>query len=232
MSSMWRFLPLVLALASCDRGSEPEVTPEPKPEVPRPALAEPVQLGPMGQGETPESRVAAVARAYASWQRIAPDPKWAPPDCAPPWPPPRGDMERSRVATEEQHGGKLYYLFAADAVEYRHEARPPPTRARVGQALVKQAFTAERVGEVRDKNAAIPPKHAVAHNTDLYRAGQPIGLFVMNKVAEAAEGTDDGWIYGVVAADGKTVTEAGRVETCAGCHRNAKRDRVFGWNDT
>ena len=40
-------------------------------------------------------------------------------------------------------------------------------------------------------------------------------------------GTDDGWVYGTVSADGKTVTSAGRVDSCMRCHETRK-DRVFG----
>ena len=41
-------------------------------------------------------------------------------------------------------------------------------------------------------------------------------------------GTDEGWVYGTVTADGKTVTSAGRVASCMKCHVQAKNDRLFG----
>jgi hypothetical protein len=48
----------------------------------------------------------------------------------------------------------------------------------------------------------------------------------MTKVAARA-GTDAGCVYGTVAPDG-TVTSAGRVASCMGCHvRDAKRERLF-----
>ncbi len=50
----------------------------------------------------------------------------------------------------------------------------------------------------------------------------------MYKTAPFAPGTDDGWVYGTVTADGKTVTSAGLVESCMSCHREAPRDRCFG----
>jgi hypothetical protein len=41
-------------------------------------------------------------------------------------------------------------------------------------------------------------------------------------------GSDAGWIYGTVAPDG-TVTSAGRVANCMGCHTSdARRERLFG----
>ena len=40
--------------------------------------------------------------------------------------------------------------------------------------------------------------------------------------------TDEGWVYGTVSADGKTVTSAGRVQSCMNCHQDAPHDRLFG----
>jgi hypothetical protein len=62
-----------------------------------------------------------------------------------------------------------------------------------------------------------------------YRAAKPAGLFIMTKLKPDAPGTDEGWVYGTVAPDGKTVTSAGRVESCMNCHRDAKHDRLFGF---
>jgi hypothetical protein len=44
-------------------------------------------------------------------------------------------------------------------------------------------------------------------------------------------GTDNGWVYGTVTADGKQVTSAGRVKSCMACHQRAPNDRVFGPSD-
>lgn len=46
--------------------------------------------------------------------------------------------------------------------------------------------------------------------------------------SEGYEDTDDGWIYGTVAADGRTVTSAGKVQSCMGCHLKAPHGRLFG----
>ena len=61
-----------------------------------------------------------------------------------------------------------------------------------------------------------------------YRAGDASGLFVMYKLDPATPGTDDGWVYGTLTADGRTVTSAGVVESCAGCHARAPHDHLFG----
>jgi hypothetical protein len=63
----------------------------------------------------------------------------------------------------------------------------------------------------------------------LYHAGKKVSLFIMFKLDPRTPGTDEGWVYGTVTADGKEVTSAGRVESCMGCHRNAPHDRLFGF---
>ena len=50
----------------------------------------------------------------------------------------------------------------------------------------------------------------------------------MFKAPPRTIGTDNGWVYGTVTSDGKTVTSAGRVATCMNCHKEAKHDRLFG----
>jgi len=72
-----------------------------------------------------------------------------------------------------------------------------------------------------------PPEYLV-DGEKAYRIGEPRGLFVMLKKDPATPDTDEGWVYGTVSADGKTVTSSGRVESCMGCHREASRDRLFG----
>jgi hypothetical protein len=50
----------------------------------------------------------------------------------------------------------------------------------------------------------------------------------MFKLDPKTPGTDEGWVYGTVSADGKQVTSAGRVESCMRCHQKAPHDRLFG----
>jgi hypothetical protein len=65
----------------------------------------------------------------------------------------------------------------------------------------------------------------------LYQAKEKVGLFVMYKLDPQTPGTDEGWVYGTVTADGKKVTSAGRVQSCTACHRHAPHDRLFGLAD-
>jgi hypothetical protein len=62
----------------------------------------------------------------------------------------------------------------------------------------------------------------------VYKAAKPAGLFVMMKLDPKTPGTDAGWVYGTLSADGKAVTAAGKVESCMKCHQDAKHDRLFG----
>jgi hypothetical protein len=62
----------------------------------------------------------------------------------------------------------------------------------------------------------------------LYHAAQKAGLFVMYKLDPGTPGTDEGWVYGTVSADGREVLSAGRVGPCMACHWDAPHDRLFG----
>jgi hypothetical protein len=61
----------------------------------------------------------------------------------------------------------------------------------------------------------------------LYQAKEKAGLYVMYKAKAGTPGTDEGWVYGTLTADGKTVTSAGTVKTCMGCHTKAPYGRLF-----
>jgi hypothetical protein len=42
-------------------------------------------------------------------------------------------------------------------------------------------------------------------------------------------GTDEGWVYGMMGDDLKTVTSVGKVSSCIECHEEAPHDRLFGY---
>jgi NADPH:quinone reductase-like Zn-dependent oxidoreductase len=73
--------------------------------------------------------------------------------------------------------------------------------------------------------AAAPVGFRIVKEAFAAPAGAPAGLFVMAKVG--TPDSDAGWIYGTTAPDG-SVTSAGRVTACIGCHEHAPRDRLFG----
>jgi hypothetical protein len=166
-------------------------------------------------------------------ERVDEQPHVAPTACMAP---PRADGGRSHVRMSEPgdapHGKKLYYLRASEPWRYVDaERRPLP----VGFAIVKESFAAVPTDHAepapRDdgKPGTTPPPITTMVDADgkRWKVGQRADLFVMVKVGEKP-GSDDGWIYGTVAPDG-TVTSAGRVASCMGCHDEAgTREKLFG----
>lgn len=123
---------------------------------------------------------------------------------------------------------------------YTEVGKPSP----VGQVIVKDAWRPEEV------DVATPQKpvfrkvkvrlgDSVTEREDsfvpytlqgghLYHAASKSALFIMYKLEPGTPGTDEGWVYGTVTADGKQVTSAGKVESCMRCHKDAPHDRLFG----
>ncbi len=156
-------------------------------------------------------------------------------------------MHLSASGGPSTHGKKLYLVFTKNGQEAT--AASPAGKHPVGQVVVKEAWVPEEVKDdgqplqpiarkvkVRregESNAAaeemeLPVLPYARSNGRLYHAAQQAGLFIMFKLDPATPGTDEGWVYGTVTADGKQVTSAGRVEACIRCHANAPHDRVFG----
>ena len=148
-----------------------------------------------------EGAIRAAAPAYLAWGKVDDQPRVAPTLCAAMASPRESSHVRQSAAEYGPHGKKLYYLWATDRAQYRNFELP------VGFTIVKESFAAVAgepltVGERKD-------------------------LFVMVKTGPKP-GSDEGWIYGTIATDG-TVTSAGRVASCMGCHdRDAKHERLFG----
>lgn len=142
-----------------------------------------------------------IAAKYQSYGKVDDMAKWAPWLCAAPPPPPKARLSDSKDS--DTHGRKLYFLFAANRNEYVAKKTP-----QVGQAIVKESW---------HPDSSNPPKPEKQSD-----------LFIMTKLDQAIKDTDEGWIYGTVTPDGKTVTSSGRVESCMKCHIQAKNDRLFG----
>jgi hypothetical protein len=68
----------------------------------------------------------------------------------------------------------------------------------------------------------------ILHENRLYRPKEKSDLFIMFKLNPGTPETDEGWVYGIVTADRKKVTSAGRVASCMSCHLEAPHDRLFG----
>ena len=113
--------------------------------------------------------------------------------------PPPPEPRMSASRDESTHGRKLYYMFALDSRSYSSaKYRDQP----VGQTIVKESWLPAKEGRSRGP------------------------LFIMMKTGEPD--SDDGWIYATATPDGKTITAAGKLESCMECHRSKTRDRMFG----
>jgi hypothetical protein len=188
------------------------------------------------------------AKSYRDWGRVDERPDLAPLDCrSPTWFP---SHVRLSKADDAQHGRKLYYLFAGlfaglDATSARDQYTSLGTTAAAtiptGLTIVKQSWAAtpskhrpavpKGVGDI--SNDPPPPITAVEHEGQWLEVDEQAELFVMAKVgAPDMPGTDAGWIYGTLSADGLTVTSAGLVQNCMDCHEAAPHERLFGLQKT
>jgi hypothetical protein len=133
----------------------------------------------------------------------------------------------------DTHGQKLYFLFAKQKDAYLQFAGKTNP---VGQVVVKESWTPKETTELEYKGYLAGHTHKgleggipfARKHGKVYRTDKQSALFIMFKTEPSTPGTDQGWVYGTVTADGKTVTSAGRVESCMGCHQDAKHDRLFG----
>jgi hypothetical protein len=132
---------------------------------------------------------------------------------------PKGYIAMSESRDRSTHGGKLFWVFARKTKQQTYTDVP----ASVGQAVVKEAWIPELVKE----DEFYGPYETVAADGKRYRAGKKSGLFIMFKMDPRTPDTDEGWVYGTLTPDGRTVT-AGRVAACMKCHEGAPHERLFG----
>jgi hypothetical protein len=189
-----------------------------------------------------------IAQTYRSFGQVDDRMGWAPALCAGPALPPELRLSDSKDAST--HGQKLYAMFAAFKENGSYVKPGQPSRAH--QTVVKESWVPEEVPD--DGKPLQPAIRRYRHfdparacsseyqgevieqkylpyarkNGKLYRAAKQADLFIMYKMDPETPGTDRGWVYGTVTADGKTVTSAGRVASCMKCHVDAPHDRLFG----
>ncbi len=170
-----------------------------------------------------------VAAKYKDYGRIDDMSRWAPTLCRRP---PATTIQESKSEDEATHGRKLYFLYAKgrDAYLKPDLKKPHP----IGTTIVKEAWTPELMPEAEAKlieSGRAPFTNPVMHvkrDGKLWRAKKVSGLFVMMKLDPKIQKSDDGWVYGTLTPDGKTVTSSGRVASCMKCHKAATHDRLFG----
>ena len=148
-------------------------------------------------------------------------------------------MHQSLSGDEGSHGRKLYKLFVRDYDAYVtgiDEEQP------IGQVLVKESWASEELlpgqGAIASEAPAVEghPEYTkgvvIGKDGDAYRATKPTSLFIMYKDSRKGmdeKNTDNGWVYAVTSLDGSEIMDAGRIESCMGCHLEAPYDRVFGF---
>jgi hypothetical protein len=237
----WSTLSL-LVVAAC-AGGQPEVEspPEPSQHADAPAdpapspIATPNAAPAVDEANAGEHAplVREIAASYGSWGAVDNQFHWAPGLCAMPA---EAVQHMSGAPADSAHGEKVFVLHALDALAYwkatdtkgklpetlARTAGPLRTRKDVEQVLVKESFVPKKLGTGFHGGHTIPAKRG----DERFGAGDPIGLFVMAKLAGAPEGTDAGWIYATVAPDGD-VTASGSIAACRDCHAQ-QADRVFG----
>jgi hypothetical protein len=186
-------------------------------------------------GEQFHARLREIARTYKTYRPVEfAEAAWAPALCRAPIPyqdfrP--GEARPSASTDKGTHGQKLYFLFALRREAYLNvAAKPQPD----GQVIVKESWTAKEATEEertaflrRDITSYAEGVPFARRDGKLYRTDKQGELFIMFKTADQPD-TDQGWVYGTVTPDGKTVTSAGRVESCMRCHQAARHNRLFG----
>lgn len=232
---------MVLVLAACTDGVER--SPEPSPQIPPEPEPEPVTR-PLD--ELIADALLIAARDYWRWGRVDEIMRVAPAPCADPntqilqtgVP---SHIRRSR-ANDSEHGQKLYYLFAGldgysardHYVGLEHDPSPIP----LGFTIVKESWKAAsepNASIAKPKKTTLTPEPVtfVLHRDQPLYIGEQAELFIMIKLGPPdLEGTDAGWIYGTVTADGRIVTSMGKVEPCMDCHEAAPHERLFGLQTT
>jgi hypothetical protein len=235
------------ALAGCVDNGDPTSGKRNRPEGNLPAGTSRAAPGPF------DGKLLEIARNYEEYGRVDNRVRWAPTFCEPPLSPEQmegNDLGFSASLDAGTHGRKLYAVFARYATGNSYVFTPGRAN-RVGQVVVKESWIPEEVKDARlgERKPSEPRKHKrhtgegtgknsfehanawrpyARKDGKLYHAGQKGDLFIMLKLDPDTPGTDNGWVYGTVTPDGKTVTSAGRVESCMKCHLKAPHDRLFG----
>ncbi len=191
---------------------------------PAPTRAEPAENDPRWH-----ATLRTIAAGYSKWGRVDDEMRWAPGLCRMPTP------ARARISAsgdEGTHGRKLYTLYAKDPAAYGAQPsvhmmpfEEPAGLSDISQVLVKEAFTPVETTQQRNMNL-LPAEH----DGKMYLPGEPMGLYVLFKIKPLKSdpaATDAGWVYGTIAADMTTITGAGKIDSCMGCHQSLP-GRLFG----
>jgi len=178
-------------------------------------------------GQKFHARLLKIANEYPSYGHVDEELRVAPTLCDDPS---RSGRRRrvpayprlSAAGDEASHGKKLYFLFAKNRPAYVELNKDSDLD---GQVIVKESWTTK---EWLKKGAAANSSKPKTKGEKTHSPVEKYGLFIMFHAGADTADTDQGWVYGTVSADGKTVTSAGRVKSCMECHEQAPHGRLFG----
>lgn len=184
-------------------------------------------------GQVFHARLLEIARGYRGFVLVDNRFRFAPTLCRDPGRLPILPFLSASKDTDT-HGQKIYLLYASKADASQGTYLPRGDQAPMGLSLVKESWKPQAIKPEKASKypaAKVYPKDLlkVVKGDKTYFATDQSPLFIMTKLDPMTPGSDNGWIYGTVSANGKTVTSAGRVESCMGCHVKAKTDRLFGY---
>lgn len=201
-------------------------------------------------------RILEAAQGYRGFDRVDDEARWAPYLCR--MPNPSSPRFSASDDTGTHGGQKLYSIFAKDRRAYAslgREARSDESQqciaSRDGQVIVKESWvpkemdgpvpvTKERVW--RQERVDALEKYLTdgtrgtypfaQYDGKTFYASEQAGLFLMlranaDNAYETAHSVN-GWIFATTSPDGKEITALGKIESCAGCHRDAPHDGLFG----
>jgi hypothetical protein len=146
----------------------------------------------------------------------------------------------SRSDDESTHGRKLYQLYAANYDEFidlisDKNVTGVKKEGKTDQVIVKESWACKEITrdayfDAIQKTATrkLAISNRFKEDEKYYESTRQGPLFIMFQTDPTTPGTDEGWVYGTVTPDGKTVTGVGRLENCMNCHQKAPHGRLFG----
>ena len=143
--------------------------------------------------------------------------------CAAPTGIPKAQYQFSRSDDANSHGKKLYLMYAAKIDPITGSYTSGKLQRETDQVIVKESWLAERAKEDDRFSETV-----AGANGERYKPGAKGPLFAMFQVDQKNPLSDDGWVYGTLTPDGKTITGIGRITNCMACHQKAPHGRLFG----
>jgi hypothetical protein len=181
-------------------------------------------------------RLLQIKREYLSYEPMSNDLRWKVVDCADvssldPSPEElrkdslfksQNQLRQSHSDDEATHGKALYKLWVK--VPEAYTEAPDPNQP-TDQVIVKRTWKAMPL----ESHLPHSDKQAIqGADGKWYIQGKEDGLFVLFRCEEKGFQTDEGWLYGIVAANRDTVLSQGIVPNCQGCHHKNEPGRLFG----